>query len=60
MAKHFTALGVSFLPRPAGLSGWVYTPTMLWSVLSKAAKWSAANSGVPAKTIFNDVLNFVP
>src|SRR5690606_22383333 len=51
-ANCLTADAVSFCPRPALRSGWVYTATISCSVLSSAANAVAANSGVPANMIF--------
>src|SRR5680860_622168 len=47
----FTGPGSSFRPRPAGRSGWLYTPTTLYLAASRAFRAVAAKSGVPAKTI---------
>jgi len=50
-AACFTGPGSSFRPRPAGRSGWLYTPTTLYLAASRAFRAVAAKSGVPAKTI---------
>src|SRR5574343_1710992 len=51
-AHCLTGEACSFMPRPAGRSGWVSTSTIWWPAACKAAMASRANSGVPAKTSF--------
>src|SRR5690606_29680247 len=51
-ASCLTGDGVSFLPRPAGRSGWVSTASSWCSLSSNARSAVAAKSGVPAKRIF--------
>src|SRR6186713_456311 len=49
-AKAFTGDGCSFMPRPAGRSGWVSTRGISNPAACKRASGTCANSGVPAKT----------
>src|SRR6516225_5692815 len=49
-ARCFTAEACSFMPRPAGRSGWVSTRGTSKPARSNASSATAANSGVPAKT----------
>ena len=50
-ASCLTALGVSFMPRPAGRSGCVNTSAISCPAAINAASALAANSGVPAKSV---------
>ena len=54
-AYFFTALCVTSIPRPAGLSGAVTTATILHPSCIKACKLATANSGVPINTIRKSV-----
>src|SRR6185312_39299 len=54
-AYFFTALADSCIPRPAGLSGAVNTPTTLYPAATMASRLATANSGVPMKTIRGSV-----
>ena len=49
MAARFTAEGVASRPRPAGLSGWVYTAAT-WCRKARASRAGTAKGGVPIKT----------
>ena len=51
-AYFFTALCCISIPRPAGLSGAVITPTILQPAFTNASSDATANSGVPMNTIF--------
>ena len=51
IAYFFTALSFSFMPRPAGLSGAVTTPTILHCAFTNASREATAKSGVPMKII---------
>src|SRR5512143_2146542 len=48
-AACLTALGVSFMPRPACRSGWVSTRAIWCPASASAFRAAAANGGVPAK-----------
>src|SRR5690554_6590577 len=50
-AYFFTADAISFLPRPAGLSGAVITPTIFLLASTIARSTPTAKSGVPINTI---------
>ncbi len=50
-ANFFTALSLTFSPRPLGLSATVTTPTTLYPPSSSALSGATANSGVPIYTI---------
>src|SRR6266508_1842680 len=52
IASRFTGEAAGSRPRPAGRSGWVSTPLTRWRDSKSASRQRAANSGVPAKTIF--------
>src|SRR5512134_1933217 len=49
-ASCLTGLKASFMPRPAGRSGWVSTRATSCPAFNTASRASAANSGVPANT----------
>lgn len=51
-ASCLTGLARNLLPRLPGLSGWVITATTLCSLSTKDSRKPAANSGVPANSIF--------
>ena len=50
-AYFFTALSVSFMPLPAGLSGAVTTAAISYPAFTNASKEATANSGVPINTM---------
>ena len=50
-AFSFTGGGVSFFPRPLGLSGWVNTPATVSPRATSASREGTAKSGVPMKTM---------
>ena len=50
-AKTLTGGFVSFIPLPAGLSGWQKTPTTLYLFSTNSSNDFLANSGVPINTI---------
>src|SRR6266571_4230560 len=52
IASRFTGEAAGSRPRPAGRSGRVSTPLTRWRDSKSASRQRAANSGVPAKTIF--------
>src|SRR3989441_2336909 len=52
LASRFTGESAGSRPRPAGRSGLVSTPLTRWRDSKSASRHRAANSGVPAKTIF--------
>ena len=49
-ASSFTGGGVSFWPRPTGLSGWHTTPTTGQPASQMARSVGTANAGVPMKS----------
>ena len=53
-ATCLTGLGVSFMPRPLGRSGWVSTSGTLNPASMMADRARAAKTGVPAKITFMD------
>src|SRR3990167_5608664 len=58
-ARRLTADGWILRPRPAGRSGWGSTNAISCPARIKASSATAANSGVPANTIFIGALSSV-
>ena len=58
-ANFLTADCCNFMPRPAGLSGAVTAAATGYPASTKVRKLATAKSGVPKKTIFNFLFNWV-